>query len=460
MAVTRANVERTKAFIRQRLGNPYVYGGALSLDTEQGTDCSEVWQTTLEMVLGRWVQGRQGEGATTESYRYVPVGGVGPFGTIRVASPRDIPANAVAKLAFHHGPGGGANSHMWGELDGMRIESGGGKGLVTGLQALAIDNPYATAWAYLPGPIVGDGAGAPSAEGAAEVLSRATGLDIDRAREILPTLTDGLKLADCTTVRRIAMALAQWGHESDNFNATEEYQDGDESQDRWKYKGRTWIQITWQSNYLGFSRWACDHGLVPTSTYFVDRPRELADLKWAGIGPAWYWTVARPDINALSDRSDLETVTYRINGGDNGIADRRARYNRALAVGDALLSLATGDDDMANVPQDQWDRVFKELTQPHRSRSPLRHLGEKEIDTWAGIDLNDDANDHVVSQILLASIGDERALTLLAEVAGADPVKYPDRQEDAALARRILQHIESTNPTVLQQFIAKNGARA
>ncbi|ATN89762.1 lysin A [Mycobacterium phage Pound] len=162
MAVTRANVEATKNFIRARVGNPYVYGGALSpTNVRQGTDCSEVWQTVLEMVHGRYNPGRQSEGATTESYRYIPVGGVGPFGTIRVASWRDIPADAVAKIAFHHGPGGGASSHMWGDLDGMLIESAGSKGLVTNGRAMTIDNSYATAWAYLPGPIVEDGSPIP-----------------------------------------------------------------------------------------------------------------------------------------------------------------------------------------------------------------------------------------------------------------------------------------------------------
>lgn len=165
MTVTRANVETAKAFIRARLGNPYVYGGALSAtNVSQGTDCSEVCQTVLEHALGRYTPGRQAEGATTESYRYIPIGQPGPFGTIGVARPQDIPANAAVKLAFHHGPGGGANSHMWCEIDGMRVESGGSKGLVTAPSALAIDNPYATAWAYLPGPIVEDGTTATVAE--------------------------------------------------------------------------------------------------------------------------------------------------------------------------------------------------------------------------------------------------------------------------------------------------------
>lgn len=165
MTVTRANVEATKSFIRVRLGNSYVYGGALSpTAVRQGTDCSEVWQTALEMTLGRYKPGRQAEGATTESYRPktmggpIPIGGVGPFGTIVVARPGDIPADAVAKIAFHHGPGGGRSSHMWGELDGMRIESrGGGVGLITQPRAMALNDPYANAWAYLPGPIAEDG---------------------------------------------------------------------------------------------------------------------------------------------------------------------------------------------------------------------------------------------------------------------------------------------------------------
>lgn len=163
MTVTRTNVEAAKAFIRPRLGDPYVYGGMFTDDVSDGTDCSGVWNDVLGMVVGRFRWGRESEGATTESYRPktmggpIPIGGVGPFGTVVVASPADIPADAVAKLAFHHGPGGGANSHMWGELDGMRIESAGNKGLVTAPAAWPIDNPYANSWAYLPGPITEDG---------------------------------------------------------------------------------------------------------------------------------------------------------------------------------------------------------------------------------------------------------------------------------------------------------------
>ncbi|AVJ50243.1 endolysin [Mycobacterium phage Mendokysei] len=161
MAATRANVEQAKAEFFKRVGNPYRYGEMWSrTDLSQGTDCSGLWNDVLGFATGHMVWGRESEGATTESYRYVPVGGVGPFGTIRVARPQDIPPNAVAKLAFHHEGNGGAASHMWGELDGVRMESAGSKGCVTAPQAWEITNPYANAWAYLPGPIIEDGTAA------------------------------------------------------------------------------------------------------------------------------------------------------------------------------------------------------------------------------------------------------------------------------------------------------------
>jgi|GEM_PF-3643311 len=336
---TRHNVENAKNLVRERIGAPYVYGGMFDpYDLRQGTDCSGVWNDVLATALGRLVWGREAEGNTTEAYRYIPIGGVGPFGTIRVGSPKDIPADATAKLAFHHEGTGGASSHMWGELDGMRIESAGSKGLVTGQAAWPIDHSYATAWAYLPGPIS-------ERRSAADILAAAAGITVSKARAILPTMQAGLRAANCTSQLRIAMFIAQLGHESDSFQATEEYANGDTSTDRWKYKGRTWIQITWKENYARFGSWCYDRELVPSRNYFVDNPTRLAEMKWAGIGAAWYWTVERPDINALSDAQNVTAVTYRINGGSNNLADRVNRYNRALAVGDELLALLQDDEE-------------------------------------------------------------------------------------------------------------------
>lgn len=90
---------------------------------------------------------------------------------------------------------------------------------------------------------------------------------------------------------------------------------------------------------------------------------------------------------------------------------------------------------MAQVPQDQWDRVYRELTQRLPSRSPLRHLGEGVVDTLAGFVLNVDGSQHVEIVQRLASYGDPDALALLREVASNTD---PNRQHDAQLAQAIL----------------------
>lgn len=290
-----------------------------------------------------------------------------------------------------------------------------------------------------------------------DILARATGVSLVKASEILVGVQDGLRNSQCTNVNRIAMWLAQNGHESANFNYTEEIASGaayegradlgnTQPGDGVRFKGRSWIQITGRHNYTKLSAWAYDKGIVDSPAFFVDAPTKLAQVQYAGLGPAWYWTVARPDINALSDRRDLDTVTRRINGGTNGIDDRRNRYNRALALGDELLELINntptpGGDDMAQVPQDQWDRVYQEITKRFPSRSPLRHLGEGPVETLAGFVLNVDGSQHVEIVTRLAKYGDPEALALLQEVAGADPKRYPDRQHDAKLAQAILAEV-------------------
>jgi hypothetical protein len=117
---------------------------------------------------------------------------------------------------------------------------------------------------------------------------------------------------------------------------------------------------------------------------------------------------------------------------------------------------------MAAVPQDQWDRVYRELTQKLPSRSPLRHLDQTQfypdglVDTMAGMLLNTDGSEHVQYVSLLAGYGHPPTLALLREVAGADPNQYPDRQDDAKLAQAILAGVTSAPAPVG----ANNGAPA
>ncbi|AAR89647.1 endolysin [Mycobacterium phage U2] len=288
---------------------------------------------------------------------------------------------------------------------------------------------------------------------AAPILAAATGLSEARAAEILPAIRSGLRESECTNVNRIAMWLAQVGHESGSFQYTEEIAKNGRYA---PYIGRTWIQITWDYNYRSFSEWAYAFGMVPTPDYFVVNYRELADLKWAGIGPAWYWTVARPDINELSDRRDLNTVTRRINGGTNGLADRQARYNRALAQGDALLQLLHEEDDFLSALTDAEQRELLDLARQQakykrKSRSPLHWPHEGEVDTIAGLSWSTDANVHIQLVEKLAVIyGDPVSIALLYAVSNSDdPTNNPE------LAKRILKRVKPEDITAAQVQIQK-----
>lgn len=195
----------------------------------------------------------------------------------------------------------------------------------------------------------------------AQTLGEAMGwsLSLDRYEQLLPAYLKAMQWADITNVNRAAMFAAQLGHESVGLKYQNEIADGSayewrsdlgntQAGDGRRFKGHGWIQITGRANHTAVSKWAYHQGIVPTASFFVDNPTALGNDTYCWVGPAWYWVVARPDINALADARDLTTVTRRINGGTNGLDDRRARYNRCLAMGAALLpeeiNMAAKDD--------------------------------------------------------------------------------------------------------------------
>ncbi len=184
----------------------------------------------------------------------------------------------------------------------------------------------------------------------AALLSYAMGdsLPIERYRQLLPAVREALVRSDCTTPQRVAMWLAQIGHESGGLQWMEELGDGWEYEGRadlgntepgdgTKFKGHGPIQITGRTNHQQVGEWAYSKQIVPSPAYFTEFPAELAGDRYGMLGAVWYWTVARPQINALCDQGDIEGVTRAINGGLNGLDDRKARYARSLEVTSAFL---------------------------------------------------------------------------------------------------------------------------
>lgn len=190
-----------------------------------------------------------------------------------------------------------------------------------------------------------------------QVLSDVMGgsLSRDRYAELLPAVKKSLHDCGCTTVPRIAMWCAQIGHESGGLKWMEEIADGSAYEGRQdlgntqpgdgcRFKGHGPIQVTGRHNHAVLSEWAFSEGYVSSPTFFVDSPELLASNEYGFLGVTWYWTTQRR-MNEASDNRDLETATRYVNGGLNGLSDRRARYDRALGMGDRLLSLVDGSVD-------------------------------------------------------------------------------------------------------------------
>jgi predicted chitinase len=143
------------------------------------------------------------------------------------------------------------------------------------------------------------------------------------------------------------MWFGQVGEESAGLRYMEELASGSEYEGRAdlgntqpgygvRFKGRGPIQVTGRHNYTALSQWACDRGLVPTSTYFADNPEQLATDRYGFVGVTWYWTTQRP-LNDAADARDIVRATRYVNGGTHGLQDRTDRWNHALAMGDAIV---------------------------------------------------------------------------------------------------------------------------
>jgi putative chitinase len=276
-------------------------------------------------------------------------------------------------------------------------------------------------------------------------------------------MTAGLQQAGCTNPKRIAMFIAQTGEESAGFSTTTEFASGAEYEGRcsdlgncspgdgMKYKGRTWIQVTGRAHYAEFSQWAFGKGLVPSPTFFVDNPTQLSDIKWAGVGAAWYWTVSRPQINSLCDAGDIVGVTRAINGGTNGLQDRTDRYNRALPLGDQLLALIT--------PTESLDPL-EELLMANPavpSLSIYANPGEDPVPILTMIAAQDAHGAHEPYVEKLARKGDADSLMRVARTA-AGRGTYGTAAFAVQQAAGVLADVESTNPSILQAFLKGQSA--
>ncbi len=157
----------------------------------------------------------------------------------------------------------------------------------------------------------------------------------------VPVLNTAMVRYQIVGTLRQAAFIAQVGHESGQFRYVRElggeqylskYDTGSLAKrlgntpeadgDGQKYCGRGLIQITGRANYL-----ACGEAL---GLDLIKQPELLEVPQYACMSAAWFW--ATKGLNTLADAGQFDKISQRINGGQNGAADRQALYARSLKV--------------------------------------------------------------------------------------------------------------------------------
>lgn len=146
------------------------------------------------------------------------------------------------------------------------------------------------------------------------------------------------------TPRKKAAFIAQLAHESGQFRYTQEIASGKAYEGRKdlgnvykgdgvRFKGRGLIQITGRTNYYEMGK--------KLGADFVATPTLLQAPRFACLSAGEFWVSRK--LNEFAELPDtwrsntkkftpFQYITYRINGGLNGLEEREKYYNKALQV--------------------------------------------------------------------------------------------------------------------------------
>lgn len=158
-----------------------------------------------------------------------------------------------------------------------------------------------------------------------------------KAGVFVPVLNTAMGRFQIIGAKRVAAFIAQIGHESGQLVYVKEIWGPTATQLRYdgradlgntvvgdgsKYRGRGLIQITGRANYA-----ACGEAL---GIDLLGHPELLEQPQYACLSAAWFW--ATKGLNTLADVGEFNTITRRINGGLNGLADRLSLWAKAREV--------------------------------------------------------------------------------------------------------------------------------
>lgn len=182
-------------------------------------------------------------------------------------------------------------------------------------------------------------------------LAAACGCPLSRAERWVAPLSEAARAWGVDSPRRLAAWLAQLAHESGRLVYVRELWGPTPAQRRYegradlgntqpgdgsRYRGRGLIQVTGRANYAGCRdvlRATLPALVVPD---FEAEPQALELPAWAAHSAGWFWRSR--SLSTLADigtEAAFVTLTRRINGGTNGLADRLVLWagaRRALGV--------------------------------------------------------------------------------------------------------------------------------
>lgn len=144
---------------------------------------------------------------------------------------------------------------------------------------------------------------------------------------------------------RAAAFIAQLAHESGQFVYMAELANG-AAYDNRADLGNTTSEAREIAARHGTStgRWWKGHGPIQITGYtnhkrcgeylgldLLENPRLLEQPLEGCRSAGWFWAIEK-NLNPLADAGDFLTITRRINGGVNGLADRQQFWERAKVV--------------------------------------------------------------------------------------------------------------------------------
>lgn len=104
--------------------------------------------------------------------------------------------------------------------------------------------------------------------------------------------------------------------------------------DGYKFRGRGYIQMTGRKNYEDFSKWS--------GIDVVSNPDLVLKPEIAFLASIWFWVIGnreKTNLNKYADKNLLTTITRIINGGTNGLTDRKEKTTYFKSQGITLDTL-------------------------------------------------------------------------------------------------------------------------